>query len=265
MRLFVSVVVCAALATGAMAADDWGFISTAGSPDTAYTFDLTSPAAITPLGPVDGNFNRGMDFDSPDSFYYYVSTDALNDPGDKGLWYWKNGVNTQLFANSFVDGTDGDLALSNDGDKAYITVDEGDDVALWVYEGLISGSITLTKVGLTGLGTNFPGLAMDPRDGKLYGMNGNDSFYQIDTTSGAAALIGAAGSTINAIGGMDFTPDGSTLLFADGSDEFLKIDPTTGVGSPSGDTPQNISALSFRVPEPASALMLLGLALLRRR
>jgi hypothetical protein len=115
-KICASVMVLAlTLAPTAMAQLDWGVISTIGDPDPVTAFDLANPGGSnTPLGHVDGNFNRGMDFDSPDSFYYFVSTDALNDPNDRGLWYWNNNVNTQLFHTPFSDGGDGDAQQRQD-------------------------------------------------------------------------------------------------------------------------------------------------------
>jgi hypothetical protein len=250
---------------------DWGIISTTGDPDPVHAFDLANPGGtIVQIGSVQSNNNRGMDFLTRDFFYYFVSTDALNSPGERGLWKWDNGTITQLFNTPFSDAGDGDATLSPDGTKFYVTVDDQDATvgdSLYVFENL-NGVTTFTEIGETGL-TQLFGLAMDPITGQLFAANGSDdSFYKIDVSNGAPTLIGAVGNALGAIGGMDFSADGQTLLLSDAG-ELLIINPATGVGTPAGDTTRNDSALSHRppVPEPAS-LSLLALAAitgLRRR
>lgn len=252
------------MATAACAQNDWAFISTAGDPDPVTSFDLSNPGGSNALlGFVDGNFNRGMDFNSYNSFYYFVSTDSLNDPGDRGLWYWDNGVNTQLFNIQFSDSGDGDATLSNDLSRFFVTVDDGSGTdSLYVFENL-GGSVSFTKIGDTGL-TQIIGLAMDPATGNLYGYDSSsEALYTISTSDASPSLIGASGASLGAIGGMDFSADGSTLLLSQSSDLFT-LDKDTGLLTGAGDIGLNSSALSYRIPAP-SALMLLGLAGLCRR
>ncbi|MEM7671063.1 MAG: hypothetical protein AAF317_18395, partial [Pseudomonadota bacterium] len=175
---------------------DWGIISTAGSPDPVSAFDLANPAGPNPvLGFVDGNFNRGMDFISRNSFYYYVSTDTLNDPGDRGLWFFDNGVNTQLATTSFSDAGDGDATYDPATDTFYVTTNDQDGTdgdSLYAFSNL-GGVPTFTEIGETGLG-GFIGIAVNPADGLLYGYDTDtDALYTIDTTDGSTSLIGASG------------------------------------------------------------------------
>lgn len=249
---------------------DWAVISTAGDPDPVTAFDLANPGGSnTLLGHVDGNFNRGMDFDSPNSFYYYVSTDSLNDPGDRGLWYWDNNVNTQLATIPFDDSGDGDATLSNDFSRFFVTTNDGDATpgdSLYVFDNL-GGAVTFTEIGETGL-SDLIGIAMDPVSGNLYGYDGStEALYIIDTTTGQPTLVGFSGQTIAAIGGMDFSGDGSVLLLADDNDILFTIDKSNGMMTPAGDVGLNVSALSFRVPEPTTLALLAlgGLVALRRR
>lgn len=269
----VPIILAAALAcAGAAHAQlNWAFISTAGDPDPVTAFDLNNPGGSnTLLGHVDGNFNRGMDFDSFDSFYYYVSTDSLNDPGDRGLWYWNNNVNTQLFNTPFSDAGDGDATLSNDGSRFFVTTNDGDATAgdsLYAFNNL-GGAITFTEIGETGL-TDLIGIAMHPTTGVLYGYDAaTEGLYTISLTDAMPTLVGLSGQAVGSIGGMDFSADGSTLLLADGSDVLFKIDITNGSMVPAGDVLLNVSALSFRVPSPGAAALLAlagGLGLRRRR
>jgi MYXO-CTERM domain-containing protein len=257
-------------APAAMAANDWAVISTGGDPDFITSFDINNPGGSNlNIGTVDGNFNRGMDFDSYSSFYYYVSTDSLNDPGDRGLWRWDNGANTQLFNTPFSDSGDGDATLSNDHTKFYITTNDGDATtgdSLYVFDSL-TGAVSFTEIGETGL-TDLIGIAVDPTTGILYGYDGGtEALYTISLTDGTPTLVGFSGELIAAIGGMDFSDDGQTLLLADDNDILFKVDKATGLMTPSGDVNLNVSALSYRttlVPAPG-ALALLGLAGLAAR
>jgi hypothetical protein len=268
-RKCIALLAAMSCAPAAMAQNDWGFISTAGDPDPITSFDLTNPGGSNVLmGNVDGNFNRGMDFDTFNSFYYFVSTDSLNDPGDRGLWYWNNGVNTQLAGISFSDSGDGDMSLSNDFSRVFITVDDGDATSgdsLYVYDNL-GGAITLTEIGETGL-SQIMGLAMDPLSGLLYGYDSStEGLYTISTTDATPTLVGLSGESIAAIGGMDFSADGQTLLLADDGDLLFRVNKNNGLMTSAGDVGLNVSALSYRnVPTPG-AIALLGVAgLISRR
>lgn len=269
MNRALLVLAVATSATLAAAQTDWAFISTSGDPDPVTAFDLADPGnSNVGIGFVDGNFNRGMDFDTYNSFYYFVSTDSLNDPGDRGLWYWNNGANSQIAPIGFSDSGDGDATLSNDRSTFFITADDGDGVAgdsLYAYTDL-GGSNTLVEIGETGL-SQFIGLAMDPSSGLLYGYDsGTESLYTISTTDASVSLVGASGLSLGAIGGMDFSADGSTLLLSVAGDLYL-VDKSNGVLGAAGDVVLNVSALSYRVPAPGSAalLALTGLAATRRR
>jgi len=266
---FAGIAVLMAASVNIARADlDWGIISTSGDPDPVHVFDLANPGASNVLlGMTQTNNNRGMDFYSRDAFYFFVSTDSLNQPGERGLWKWDNNVTTQLFNTPFSDSGDGDATLSNDFSRYYVTVDDGDATtgdSLYAFDNL-NGAVTFTEIGETGLTTLF-GIAMDPVSGVLYGVNGaDDSLYTISTTTGAPTLVGPVGNTLGAIGGMDFSADGSTLLLSDAG-ELFKIDKATGLGTIVGDTTRNDSALSYRVPEPSSLSLvaLAGLVNLRR-
>ena len=239
----------------------WGIISTTGDPDPITVFDLADPiGSATGLGFVDGNFNRGMDFDSENSFYYYVSTDSLNDVGDRGLWRWNAGVNTQLYNTGFSDSGDGDATLGNDGNTFFVTTDDGDSItgdSLYAFSNL-NGAVTFTEIGETGL-SQLIGIAMDPTTGILYGYDAStEGLYSISTTDASTTLIGFSGQSIGAIGGMDFSADGSVLLLADGSDVLFSVNVADGSMMVAGDITLNVSALSYRVPTPG-AVALLGL------
>ena len=247
---------------------DWGIISTGGDPDPVHAFDLAAPGASNvQLGLTQTNSNRGMDFFSRDSFYYFVSTDALNQVGERGLWRWDNGVATQLATTPFSDGSDGDATLSRDNARFFVTVNDQDATtghSLYAFDNL-SGTPTFTEIGETGLPSVF-GIAIDPVSGVMYAVNGgDDSLYTINTTTGAPTRIGAVGVALGAIGGMDFSADGQTLLLSNAGALF-RIDKATGLGTAAGDTTRNDSALSYRVPEPASlSIVALGAVMALRR
>ncbi len=230
---------------------DWGLITPSGDPDPIIVFDLADPAgSATGLGFVDGNFNRGMDFDTPDSFYHFVSTDALNDPGDRGLWYWSEGLSVQVLTIPFSDSGDGDATLSNDGETFYVALTDDDGIAgdsIYAFTNL-SGAVSFVEIGETGLG-QLIGLAINPATGLMYGYDtSSEALYLISTTDASATLIGASGESVASIGGMDFNADGSILLLADGSDVLFIVDTEDGGFTAAGDVGFNVSALSFRMP-----------------
>ena len=267
LTIATSLLLCAPVMAGVNL--DWGVISTAGDPDPVTAFDLNSPGASnTLLGHVDGNFNRGMDFYDEFQFYYFVSTDSLNQPGDRGLWRWDNNVNTQLFNIPFSDSGDGDATLSNDLTRFFVTVDDQDGTSgdsLYVFDNL-NGAVTFTEIGETGL-SQLIGIAMDPVSGLLYGYDsGTESLYTLSTTDGTPTLVAASGQSFGSIGSMDFNADGSTLLLTIAGDLY-KVNKNTAQVEAAGDVGLNVSALSYRIPEPGTALLLgLGvLALIRRR
>ena len=135
------------------AQNNWTVISTAGSPDPVHTFDLSNPGFATQIGTVATNFNRGADYFATDSFYYFVSTDALNNPGDRGLWTWVNNTNTQLATIDFSDGGDGDASFDAANNRLFVTVDDQDATtgdSLYVWDNL-GGTPTFTEIGETGL------------------------------------------------------------------------------------------------------------------
>ena len=271
IQRFAACVAFLATAGAASAQLDWGFISTTGDPDPITVFDLENPGVSnTAFGNVATNFNRGMDFDSVDSFYYFVSTDALNNVGDRGLWYFSEGTNTQLATIDFNDAGDGDATLSADGSTFFVTASDGDATSgdsLFAFTNL-GGVPAFTEVGETGL-EQLIGLAVNPVTGIMYGYDsGTEALYTIDPEDGTPTLVGTSGMSLGAIGGMDFSADGSTLLLSSGRNLFT-VDPSTGMLTAAGDAILNTSALSFRAPIPAPAtatlLALGGLVGSRRR
>ncbi|MFG0326030.1 MAG: PEP-CTERM sorting domain-containing protein [Phycisphaerales bacterium JB037] len=224
-------------------------------------FDLANPGASNQtLGFVDGNFNRGMDFDSPTSFYYYVSTDSLNDPGDRGLWYFNGDVNTQLATTGFNDSGDGDASLSADGSTFFVSTDDGDATAgdsIYAFTNL-GGTPVFNELFETGL-SQIIGLAVHPVSGVMYAYDSStEGLYTIDPFDGIVTLVGLSGLNLGAIGGMDFNADGSVLLLAQSNDLYT-VDIFEGTLTAAGDVGVNVSALSYRVPAPGT-LALLGLA-----
>jgi len=271
IKCFAACVALSATAGAASAQNDWGFISTTGDPDPITVFDLENPGASnTSFGNVATNFNRGMDFDTVDSFYYYVSTDALNDPGQRGLWYFDEGINTQLATIPFSDSGDGDATLSANGSTFFVTTDDGDATtgdSLYAFSNL-GGVPTFTEIGETGL-SQIIGLAVNPVTGIMYGYDSStEALYTIDPEDGTPTLVGTSGMSLAAIGGMDFSADGSTLLLSSGRNLFT-VNTSDGSLTAAGDALLNISALSYRAPIPAPAtatlLALGGIVGFRRR
>ncbi len=231
------------------AQNNWTFIATPGSPDAITTFDLANPGGtLNQIGNVATNFNRGMDYFATDSFYYYVSTDALNNEGDRGLWSWVDGVNTQIASVEFQDGAGSDATWDEATSRFYVVVDDQDDIdgdSLYVWENIDSNP-TFTEIGETGV-ISFIGIAIDPTDGTLYGYDSLDEIlYTIDTTTGATTMIGGSGLSLASVGGMDFNADGSTLVLTAGN-EVYTVDRKTGGLFLVGNVGQNTTAVAFNL------------------
>ena len=250
---------------------DWTFVPTTGSPDPIIAFDLSDPVGSqTQIGTTAGNFNRGFDWADFNTAYYHISSDTLNNPGDRGVYRWDAMTNTstQVFQFGFQDAGTGGGDFFNG--SYYLTIDNGSGSdSLYRYDNL-GGTVTETLIGDTGL-SNLQGIAIDPNSGSIYGVdNSTDSLYVLDSMNGSSTLVGALGVTVSAIGGLDFSTDGSELLLVTAFGNLYEIGASdASIVVSYGDLGPNISALSNRPPVPApgaiAALGLAGLAGTRRR
>jgi len=78
-------------------------------------------------------------------------------------------------------------------------------------------------VGLTGLGSNMVGLAVQPGTNKLFGLTNSSGLYSVDQSTGAATFIGPT----LANRGLVFSPSGQLFGFAQNG-ALYTIDPTNG-------------------------------------
>lgn len=134
----------------------------------------------------------------------------------------------------------------------------------------------LTGVGPTGLGP-VSGLAWDGQT--MYGVSAGNSgdgsgasaLYRIDLTEGWATLVGqireASGQTFNAVGSIEFGPDG--VLYAgisSGGDHLPKwiiaIDKNTGIATPLFETSYSITGLTLLPAPPAPTVAMPSLGVL---
>lgn len=127
------------------------------------------------------------------------------------------------------------------------TVDLGTGAAT-----LLNGSIGADLDGLTFLGNTLYGV--DP---------GNDSLYTVNTTTGAASLVGAGGT----LGGLSaesaLTTDGTWLYAADDDGDYFRINPNTGAATVitrNGRDVEGLAIQSTAIPVPTT-LALLGIGL----
>lgn len=92
----------------------------------------------------------------------------------------------------------------------------------------------LSTVGNTGL-THVTAMSFNPLDGKLYvASSGTDaSLYTINTSTGAATLIGALGGADN-IPDMTFRSDGTLFAWSENNDTLKTINVSTGVATDMG-------------------------------
>ncbi len=117
---------------------------------------------------------------------------------------------------------------------------------------LLNGSIEADLDGLTFLGNTLYGV--DP---------GNDSLYAVNTTTGAASLVGAGGT----LGGLStesaLTTDGTWLYAADDDGDYFRINPNTGAATVitrNGTDVEGLAIQSTAIPVPTT-LALLGIGL----
>ena len=83
---------------------------------------------------------------------------------------------------------------------------------------------------VTGLpaGERLVGIDFRAQDGRLYGLGAGSRLYLIDTTSGAATLLGAAAfvpALIGTVFGIDFDPVADQLRVMSDSGQNLRLDP----------------------------------------
>jgi cysteine-rich repeat protein len=114
--------------------------------------------------------------------------------------------------------------------------DPGRDT-LWMIDGRgVDGLHTVDRlsgasaqVGIHGINDLF-GLGLDPNTGRLYGaQRGGQNLYELDPTSGAATLIGPAGTVMDGLT-WDSTR-GVMVALAAGTGDLYEIDLNTGLGT----------------------------------
>ncbi len=92
---------------------------------------------------------------------------------------------------------------------------------------------TATSVAITGLqaGENIQAIDIRPADGQLFALGSTSRLYTINTTTGAATLVGA-GAFTPAIGGsvfgFDFNPTVDRIRVISNSGQNLRLNPATG-------------------------------------
>jgi len=93
------------------------------------------------------------------------------------------------------------------------------------------GTISRT-VAITGLqtGETLAGIDFRPANGRLYGLTDASRLYQLNTTTGAATAVGAAGAftVIGTSFGFDFNPTVDRIRITTNSDQNLRVNPNDG-------------------------------------
>jgi hypothetical protein len=110
----------------------------------------------------------------------------------------------------------------------------GNEAELFIIDFVSGAGFFVGPMGLT----PTPALAVDPTTGIMYAGTGGGSpnLYRVDPSSGATTLVGNTGLGFAAIGGMDFSSDGTLYAAVNivgdggtGSDHLATINPVTGV------------------------------------
>jgi hypothetical protein len=128
---------------------------------------------------------------------------AFNGPGSARLYSISPATGAFALIGSIGFGTVSALATTPDGSLLYgVGFDGTNFVLLTINRFSGAGS----AIGPTGVEGPFQDIAFRPSDGKLFGYNGG-SIYTINTTTGAATLVGDTGGF----------PDGNGLAFSAGN------------------------------------------------
>jgi hypothetical protein len=103
--------------------------------------------------------------------------------------------------------------------------------ALVMFDSAAPGAI-IGSVSVSGLasGQVFRGIDFRPADGGLYGVSSDNRLYTINTASGAATAVGAAGQfTLSGSAfGFDFNPTVDRIRVTSNSDQNLRLNPANG-------------------------------------
>lgn len=91
----------------------------------------------------------------------------------------------------------------------------------------------LTNVAITGLqsGETIVGIDFRPSTGELYGVGSTSRIYRLNSTTGAATVVGTTSFTPTLSGtafGVDFNPVSDRLRLVSDADQSLRINPATG-------------------------------------
>lgn len=93
--------------------------------------------------------------------------------------------------------------------------------------------LMLSNVAITGMqaGENMLGMDFRPANGGLYGLGSTSRIYTINTSTGAATLVGTGAFTATLSGtdfGFDFNPTVDRIRVVSDADQNLRLNPDTG-------------------------------------
>jgi len=230
------------------------------NPGVLYTIDTATGAATEVVLLNDVLSFTGLEFLGED---LYVS-----DIGSFGGSFGRIDLNTgAVTVLSNQAGSDNWWGLAaNEALGILYTIADGDTLAA------VDTTGASVSVGATGFSNLGAGLAFDAGTSTLYALGFDGGLYTVDTSTGAATLVGATGLSFpNVHQGLAINPETGVLYMndADGLDSLYTIDKQTGLATlvgPNGPVAGfGIDGLAFlnstsEVPEPAT-FALVGLAL----
>jgi hypothetical protein len=221
--------------------------SIAGAQSTIYGLDVRLQRFFTTdTANFVGNFSSiaannlpifALDFDATATTLWGIQNPVAPAPAPYGTFDITTGVFTSTGTLTGPLSAAG-LTAHPDGTTWYVLENLAGSVNLW--RGNIATSGTFTLVGTS----TVMGLAIDlscDSQGNLYANSiSTDSIYSIDSTTGAATLIGPTGFATNFAQGMDFDWSSdtlyATLYTGGGTGGFCTIDLTTGTATQLEDT-----------------------------
>jgi hypothetical protein len=246
----VILLICAAAAPAQV---DFVAVDIGATLDQLYAIDITNPAAVAtpaPIATLAGNFIRGVELTAQKTGWYVATSASGGSP--TGFYRLDDGVSTLVAPLPFTSTAVGGMAFSQAEDFLYWSVDPptGDDA---LYRIDFNGTFTLiAPITIPGVAAVvIAGLAMDHQTNTLYAIDtGIDSLLVIDQTTGVATVVGTGlGVAISAVGGLDFSQDGTNHLYMACPSTVYQVDPVTGLAGPSlGTLPHGSSSSLCGIP-----------------
>lgn len=231
----------------------YGTVGAGGAGSTLVELSPATGAVIQTIGPV-GYAVNGMTYDATTGTFYATTSNHDATFADGLITInMTTGAGTPVGtgAGQYVN-----VPSANSVGQLYGWTEAADDPVLWN-----KAAGTVTVIGESGIGTWEQSLAFDNND-VMYFLNGDENLYTINTTTGAATLVGAVtGVTTGYAHHGDFNPATNQLYAINQTNDsgtpnpraLYVIDITTQSVVATLPTVDNLHTLAFTDAAPAAA------------